>query len=190
MKERPMLFNGDMVRAILSGAKTQTRRPVKPEWIPQIEDFLDTKENRRFQLNPFGYPGDRLWIRESWAKIYDEEPFEEGSKFHFEYRADSSAKYPGNWPDDFGIDSECPKWRPSIHMPRAASRIALEVLDVHVERLQGISEKDCCADGGYSNITRDLKKPKFQALWTSVYGESSWSSNPWVWAVSFKRISP
>jgi hypothetical protein len=95
---------------------------------------------------PYGQPGDRLWVRETWATVYDELDIPNPHS-HTEYKADTNARYPGEWPDDEGDNPDCGKWQPSIHMPRWASRLTLEVLRVRVERLQDISEEDARAEG-------------------------------------------
>lgn len=185
MKERPILFSAPMVRAILEGRKTQTRRVVKPpKWSDADEIFFigndsiavpDDDHADYFIACPYGQPGDRLWVRETFAD-------EAGGtrRFlgeHIFYRAD-------DW------QPLVDRWTPSIHMPRWASRITLEVTAVSVERLQDISESDCCAEGCGSPITRDLKKPQFMALWESINGPDSWDANPWVWVVEFKVLNP
>lgn len=184
MKERPILFNGAMVRAILEGRKTHTRRIVKgmaldwleassPEYVADPEDHLC----------PLGAPGDRLWVRETWSS-------DDGKTAH--YRADGET-YNAGLP-----------WRPSIHMPRWASRITLEITGVRVERLQEITEEGAKAEGcspcgfaqevalnpaGGCSVT-DLSgtsRGTFRMLWDSIYkGSKSWDANPWVWDIEFR----
>ena len=168
MKERPILFNEDMVRAILSGQKTQTRRAVK--YIPQLgnPDQWCAKvttpgiahlmgDYTRFCQ--FGCVGDRLWVRETWM------PLTKGAA----YRVDGLVN--NNHP--------LTKWKPSIHMPRWASRINLEITSTTVERLLDISESDAKSEG-----FKD--RAEFLRTWESIYGDVH--KVPWVWVVSFKRI--
>jgi hypothetical protein len=224
-REHPILFSGEMVRAILSGRKTQTRRLVTPttsivdgqahagfEWSeldfstawvdegpspagnagPYLKVPRPTGDDSVHRLYPRWWMGEHLWVREAYALIWpgESEPADFCSNL-VEYRADKpDARFPGEWPDcpESERDEACPKWRPSIHMPRWASRLTLEITDVRVERLQDIREKDATAEG-FDPITRDCKVPKFQALWDSMYAKSApWSSNPWVWVITFKRV--
>lgn len=203
MKERPILFSAPMVRAILSGTKTQTRRAVKPVgnddgfvllnhgdgWWPYRSDDGDSSthtvkrggklyQDETPHTCPYGQPGDRLWVRESWG------PCDGG----FCYRSDeddaSNAK-----PDDG-------HWHPSIHMPRWACRITLEVVSVRVERLQDITAADAISEGidhaGHStDVVRDYSPDeRFSMLWEYINGPGSWNANPWVWVVQFKVVKP
>lgn len=220
MKERPILFSGAMVRAILSGQKTQTRRVVKHKWLPKANgkpvptDVVVRAGDPPFMYRetcPYGQPGDRLWVRETWqGPLWDEDgPFPENgyTPEYCEYRADE-----GNTPwfvDADGNEHNC--WRPSIHMPRWACRIVLEIVSVRVERLQDISEADAKAEGILADsfehngqlYFRDyrlsdaeastqpaLKSPieSFRSLWESINGPESWLANHWVWVVEFKRV--
>lgn len=204
MKERPILFSGPMVRAILEHRKTQTRRVVKPrphsatnamadgDWWPHRgRSYNLGHKSKSFAkdvgaLCPCGTPGDRLWVRETWACLDPER------RTPVLYRA-----------------SESPLreyvWRPSIHMPRWASRITLDVTDVRVERLQDITEEDAKAEGveqtsdGWWRLPDEARLPgendcashpraAFSALWESINGKGSWAANPWVWVISFNRI--
>ncbi|MGQ5810450.1 hypothetical protein ACUNIU_21440 [Serratia sp. IR-2025] len=210
MKERPVIFNGEMVRAILDGRKTQTRRGINPQ--PTLSErtgfnwkgaaygigstYRDTVRNfaNCFKTCPFGAVGDRLWVRETWA--------EAGA------RAPELQLYRANYPEHVGREYEnVPpaseiRWTPSIHMPRWASRITLEITAVRVERLNDISEEDAKAEGvkpagdmlpDYPDTFLTPKgdfataKVAFQRLWQSIYGEESWAVNPWVWVIEFKR---
>lgn len=179
MKERPILFNGPMVRALLDGSKTQTRRVSKAD-PDQCEDIgIFYAENPC----PYGRPGDRLWVRESYQRHTG--PY--GESFIYAYRATD--------------DDRLGPWRPSIHMPREACRITLELTGVRVERLQDISEADArsegLTDGGCLNCGNpepcgcDCPTPSardsFVQLWESTGGD--WHANPWVWVVEFRRIS-
>ena len=197
MKEHPILFSAPMVRAILEGRKTQTRRIIKPQpdrvigGFPAVDDFGELQPIRR----PYGKPGDRLWVRETW--VFTDYDFNHMPN-EYAYRADYAE-----------TDSLLWKWKPSIHMPRAASRILLEVVNVRVERLRDISEADAIAEGVevtgrniYGNpIYKDYSgeslrgdgwssaQRSFQSLWQSINGPESWEQNPWVWVVEFKRIN-
>lgn len=190
VKERPILMNAAMVRATLAGRKTQTRRIAKGT-TGACEIWAGEKDNlwsvHRFgdPCNsmikcPFGAPGDRLYVRETFAA----DGLIHGDWTSFLYRADHGELSPRAVDADF-VD----KWRPSIHMPRWASRITLEIIGVRVERLQDISEEDAIAEGmqmvGPAAIT---DRGSFALLWESIYGKGSWAANPFVWAVSFKRL--
>lgn len=205
MKERPILFNGAMVRAILAGAKTQTRRVAKAfEGMEGLDEIL-----RRFPRQhgcPFGQPGDRLWVRESYADLrgtgIEHRPDPAGPMQRYAYAADTPAGTAGDYQrKDYGI-----KWRPSIHMPREACRLLLQITDVRVERLLAISEADAEAEGierfatvggtawkdysgGDGFSTRDLnsRRRSFESLWTSTGGD--WAGNPWVWVIKFKQVT-
>ncbi|EPX3097459.1 TPA: hypothetical protein L9Q10_001081 [Klebsiella pneumoniae] len=200
MKERGMIFNGEMVRALLSGRKTQTRRIIKDCTVgrDQISKFIqiekkfigcypeDVPELIR-ECCPYGIPGDRIWVRETWNKY--------GGLLT--YRADH------DWIDDMRKETVCTaKWVPSIHMPRWASRILLEITDVRVERLNAISEEDARAEGIIDGGCLNCGEPEpcgcanpepdaadaFAYLWQSIYGQESWNANPWVWVIEFKRV--
>lgn len=222
MKERGMIFNGEMVRAILDGRKTQTRRPLKWKqtrfteigeredgsnwpWSEDTEKVCD-----HWHPCPFGAVGDRIWVRETYqGPLFDyehmESYLEDSSKFEKPdfciYRADGKPA-----PEFYDADDNlhC-GWRPSIHMPRWASRITLEITDVRVERLNGISETDAEAEGinmealfdsqdcydciADHNMTgRPTAKGAFKYLWESIYGEENWQANPWVWVIEFKVV--
>lgn len=173
MKERPILFSTPMVRAILGGRKTQTRRVVKAQHSSLVENLIDNWEGRPF---PFGKPGDRLWVRETWT--HDDEG-------NISYRAqmDDWVECPGN------------KWKPSIFMPRIASRITLEISTIRVERLQDISEEDAKAEGPSQHPEYPKEfycswRKAYQVLWDSINGPGSWDRNPWVWVIEFKGVQP
>lgn len=192
MKERPILFSGEMVRAILDGRKTQTRRilntqPASYEVAEGLRidngRLIYGKEYRRhFRKVQYGKPGDRLWVRETFQLRTI------GSGVYARYQADGSDRLvfpPETWngiPDDSA-------WRPSIHMPRWASRITLEVLNVRVERLWSISRGDAMAEGcPHQNMMAGTSPVVwFSELWESINGQASWSINPWVWVIEFKR---
>ena len=156
MKTRPILFSGPMMRALLDGRKTQTRRVVKRNGAGRAEfggKQWHIDDPNAVKACPYGTPGDLLWVRETHGFVSPDEyvrPFDECNIF---YRADyqpGEARYgnPGDWPvDEARGDNDCPKWRPSIHMPRWASRLTLQLTDVRVERVQEISEDDVLNEG-------------------------------------------
>lgn len=203
MKERPILFSGPMIRALLAGTKTQTRRAVKPRQCPDIGCELAAGEiageigKTLYRLSPYGAPGDRLWVRETWAR-----DSEDGALF---YRADvGTGNEADDWQHNIDVGASGYRWRPSIHMPRAASRITLEITGVRVERLLDISQKDCIAEGIESvdaGVWRDYGFPEpcvdgfatprksYLSLWEQINGPGSWYANPWVWVVEFRRVT-
>lgn len=225
-KERPILFNGDMVRALLDGRKTQTRRVMKAQPEPTPDDYPGQAghwfpchvvqsmvhverdiEGSDWGLAgtccPYGDVGDRLWVRETFqGPLVDQEEMEKDPTYfknmsryknpkHCAYRASGdSCEYVD--PDGDLIQ----RWRPSIHMPRWASRITLEIVSVRVERLQDISEADAKAEGvnGEAEAVAvglewfDKPRRAFRFLWESISGAGSWEANPWVWVVEFKRV--
>jgi hypothetical protein len=182
-KERPILFSGPMVRAILAGRKTQTRRIVKnQEWYNLKGDYGDRL--RGVDRCPYGHPGERLWVRETWFCATGEP-----GPALCHYQAD------GDRPEFKGL------WKPSIHMFRWASRITLEITGVRVERLQDISEADAIAEGiakhsdqwidypaGKSAAGWSDPRKSFTSLWQSINGGDSWNANPWVWVVEFRKL--
>ena len=186
-RERPILFSAPMVRAIMEGRKTQTRRVVKP-----IPPRGLTPNHCRY-----GVPGDRLWVRETWAHVFGHEEYESWEMPHIKSfvvdnyltgsipagkPANGDTVYAADGWDDY-VENGDFRWRPSIHMPRWASRITLDVVDVRVQLLQDITQEDAGAEGVRS-------REEFHALWESINGAGSWDANPWVWAVTFKRVSP
>ncbi|EFN1987080.1 hypothetical protein HGL69_004454, partial [Escherichia coli] len=211
MKERGMIFNDEMVRAILGGNKTQTRRIVEEKFYGRaVAAELLAKHC------PYGQPGDRIWVREAWAILGNEDGCsvdwndnlclgDEKNAARI-YRASCEQK-PGDYglwsiPDDADWKPHTVNekfeggWRPSIHMPRWASRILLEITNVRVERLNDISECDARDEGvpPAGSLLPDhpgtfltpkgdfaMAKVAFQRLWESIYGEESWNANPWVW---------
>ncbi len=244
MKERPILFNTEMVQAILAGRKTQTRRALRYQ--PRRSDILPnlcfprTKSeaenlypcgyiypNARdeiLDMCPFGKVGDCLWVRETWSVIshtfsddglmvdwtpdrpavaVKEMPFGNGYySGHAIYRADGGME----WSDDDGCHTEQSFWKPSIHMPRKACRIILEITGVRVERLRDISESDAVAEGLNKpiyapNESGQLTPPAgetllsafptakhwFSTVWDGAYG--NWAENPWVWVIEFRILT-
>ena len=230
MKERPILFSGAMVRAVLSGAKTQTRRLLR--WRPREEGInlqfsglslgcyncddpasgyvLRSRgagscwNDRTWPAHcPYGAPGDRLWVREAFAySVKDPDSFHEPGEYSAETHdivCRATSDNTGEWEHyEDGNRTRCaPPWRPGIHMPRWASRITLEITEVRVQRLQEIGGYDVLAEGvdnGKSNPTmgvrwQNMQRTAFEELWNSINGKRApWSSNPWVWAVSFRRL--
>lgn len=236
MKERPILFSGAMVRAILEGRKTQTRRVVK--WKPREEGMnlnfsglvlgnystgnaesgwvLRSRgaggcwNDRTWPAHcPYGKPGDRLWVRETWQCVKEIK----GQRF----TCRPEFPLPANrWIEYFATpraDEPAPTWRPSIHMPRRASRISLDVVSRRVERLNEITEEDAVAEGiesanslrwpgknVWKNYIKDLDdewvewfedpKESYRSLWESINGRGSWGENPWVWVVEFPKFKP
>ncbi|EOT6765125.1 hypothetical protein ACOA15_002383 [Klebsiella oxytoca] len=246
MTERGMIFNAEMVRAILDGRKTQTRRIMKVQPKPSKSrpgDFWFSSKKLESMVHvsdlapgnspiadyhlfiqehccPFGAVGDRIWVRETWgvvsheldedgriqpwtpdrpATVIHEMPFGNGYySGHAIYAADGDF----TWGDDDGYEDGRSCWKPSIHMPRAASRILLEITDVRVERLNAISEEDARAEGIIDGGCLNCGEPEpcgcanpepdatdaFAYLWQSIYGQESWNANPWVWVIEFKRV--
>lgn len=249
MKERGMIFNGEMVRAILDGRKTQTRRIMKIQpsdgfhpthngydldlnahWYtpgvvdkngylqPAKKDVFGVADENEGYACPFCAVGDRIWVRETWgvvsheldedgriqpwspdrpATAIHEMPFGSGYYTgHAIYAADGDF----TWGDDDGYEDGRSCWKPSIHMPRAACRILLEVTGVRAERLNSISQEDAQAEGmeltGWRPTYSDPDSggevwtpyDNFAQLWESIYGEESWKANPWVWVIEFKVV--
>jgi hypothetical protein len=225
MSEKPILFNGDMVRAIIDGRKTQTRRVVKPQpsgevprsimpgWYEPLRVGTDGIEYPGRPVygfaseyqdwpSPFGAPGDRLWVRETWSP--DHAAFY--PNFPLVYRADFGPEYERNEKSEVWSDEQQNwypfRWRPSIHMPREVCRLTLDVTAVRVERLQDISEQDADAEvfGGdfphkvlpgmfHPNDSSLLSLPEcFARLWDSIANPGEkWDDNPYVWVVEFTR---
>lgn len=218
MKERPILFTGPMVRALLDGSKTQTRRALRHQPDYPIQIATDPHTNR-FQYSgrepitqatllcecPYGQPGDRVWVRETWL----EDPEDDGTWHYTQYMGCKGSPL-SEIPKKFQKPKFCIYregwsghdliWRPSIHMPRWASRILLEITGVRVERLQDIGEADARAEGvtiedrhmrGY--CAGEFLPPSIRAyreLWEGINGAGSWDANPWVWVIEFRRIAP
>lgn len=228
MKERPIIFNAHMVRAVLDGRKTQTRRIMKVQPHAGVRDSVFV--NSGFEdghgkelVCPFGAVGDRLWVRETWQVARETSDAETGSEYdvfpwdcelfgdpreHLNgsarfgiksglfYAANGEDSNPGVFYDCIGLNGkvlskkEIP-WCPSIHMPRWASRITLEITGVRVEQLHAITLGDICKEIGCGLY--DFKPATYgfqvwEELWQSIYGEESWQANPWVWVIEFKRV--
>jgi hypothetical protein len=212
MKEKPILFSTPMVKALMEGRKTQTRRVVKPQPIIDIEsgrvftghvpakrspyDINNWREPFAEQYCPYGQPGDLLWVREAFMP-----PLSYGTVTGYLFKADYE-----------GLKEA--KWKPSIHMPKGAARIRLRITEVRVERLKDITEEDTLAEGvaskgpsynskweeNYPIRFKDYKNPcdmyifrygieSFASLWQSINGPESWESNPFVWVVKFEVVS-
>lgn len=214
MKERPILFSAPMVRALLDGSKTQTRRPItgpryglKVNKHPAEPSILADRveegpEGFMFRGGvlqvgpiacPYGKPGERLWVREAWADL---EQLSDGNyQRQAIYRADDIEQY-GDEDEPVNVTAPGMRWRPSIHMPRWASRILLEIVSVRVERLQAISDADAIAEGcsGYrpdDDPFHDVEpRDEYRELWEQINGAGSWDANPWVWVVEFRLIEP
>ncbi|KAA3536620.1 hypothetical protein NLO85_25160 [Pseudomonas savastanoi] len=205
IKERPILFSAPMVRAILEGQKTVTRRAVKDLERGSSYQGLEKDGQHLFAKGyaygkikcPYGQPGDRLWVREAWqadAQVNAIAPRELSHGEPIQYPADGASRQTGCSMITPG------KTRPSIHMPRWVSRLLLEITAVRVERLQDISRSDIRAEGlecppelasdDVSPNYRDWYPAAWQELWESINGADSWHSNPWVWVVEFKPVTP
>ncbi|MDV1744510.1 ASCH domain-containing protein [Citrobacter freundii] len=193
MTERGMIFNGEMVRAILDSRKTQTRRPVKFPFKDRNlgcelsgNELAGELSSGNYLNSPFGKPGDRIWVRETFASGLCTETT-------IAYRATHKRE-----DLEEGWDEKI-KWTPSIHMPRWTSRILLEITDVRVERLSAISQANAIAEGAPPShpsidcVSQEYGFPDFSRswfghTWQHIYGEGSWLANPWVWVIEFKRI--
>lgn len=221
MSERPILFSAPMVLALLAGTKTQTRRVVKfgrdyASKPPTLEEARAryaagfTLEAGFFGVRcPYGKPGDRLWVRETWKVSSESNHYPTDEKrLYVEYRAGAVPGW-GQQQSKFSIEHDADlaraawgkgkstSWRPSIHMPRWASRMSLDVKGVRVERLQEISEADAIAEGivqlssGFwglsgSGLGSQSAREAYRRLWESINGAGSWAKNPWVWVVELK----
>ncbi|HCQ8347255.1 TPA: hypothetical protein OMD81_001148 [Klebsiella variicola] len=231
MKERGMIFNAEMVRALLSGRKTQTRRIMKVQPKPSKSrpgDFWFSSKKLESMVHvsdlapgnspiadyhlfiqehccPFGAVGDRIWVRETFqGPLFDYDLMDSYCKDPAPFERPEFCVYKADGvpaPEFYDADDElhcC--WRPSIHMPRWASRILLEITDVRVERLNAISQEDAQAEGmeltGWRPTYSDpdsggeVMTPydNFAELWSSIYGAENWQANPWVWVIEFKRV--
>jgi hypothetical protein len=212
MAERPILFSAPMVRAILSGEKTQTRRVVKrasdhPDAEahmirgeahfgirgPGTFHFTHGEEGDLPAIRcPYGKPGDHLWVRETWGMNhyqFEHGPIPKSRPADFD-EPDSQYLVFRATEDDAEVQNEL-RWWPSIHMPRWASRIALEITGVRVERLNECSEQDAQAEGavyGYGEGAKISQRRMYQLLWDTINGPGAWNANPFVWVVEFKRV--
>lgn len=210
MKERPIPFTGESVRAILDGRKTQTRRVVVPQpetrrdLLPtETEDIMEDRASRKLvfairtgtlttrclgsenfarEFSPYGQPGDRLWVRETFARLDGHPPENVGADAPvIAYRADDSML-------------RSARWSPWIHMPRWASRITLEITGVRVERVKDISYSDVLAEGcptGNSTLASPDDFLWYECYWNTLNAKRGygWSTNPWVWVIEFERLT-
>ena len=196
MKEKPILFSTEMIRAILDGRKTQTRRVIKPQFSKLFHIVNRTailtnrifRKSNQFIYCPYGKVGNRLWVRETWRKRYSDASIE-NKEDGIQYKAD-------------GLVFIQPLWKPSIHMPRWASRITLEITNIRVERVQEISEDDAQAEGcgiypEYNSMRYtflysegEVSSANFRILWDSINAKRGypWKSNPYVWVIEFKKL--
>ena len=224
VKERPILFNTEMVKAILEGRKTQTRRVVKPQpttcndergghWWPsnavqsmvhvekELQDYDGIWGGLIDVCNPFGEKGDCLWVRETFCygtidEFDAEHPLDRYLYVEQTGRVDEDYPVYKQWCLENNAEIDEVAWKPSIHMPRSASRILLEITNIRVERLNEISSEDAKAEGfDYSTHPSAIKmgyaigaKTNFRHTWQEIYGTESWDQNPWVWVVEFKVI--
>lgn len=209
MKEKPILFSTEMVQAILEGRKTQTRRVVKGmalEWLQPgmfIPKYVASPKN---YMSPFGFAGDQLWVRETfgmvcpemmdedqWGKLCVERPH------HFDPQSTdedgvAAAIYHADGEFDFKDYADRSfKWKPSIYMPRWASRITLDIVNLRIERLHDISNEDAICEGvvGFSSPYSEegpSPRDKYRDLWEKINGIHSWDLNPWVWVIEFKKV--
>ena len=212
MKERPIIFSAPMVKAILAGAKTQTRRILKPnrwgtvtligqgtairlganglEWTPAGAGPVEPWPPERVgEVCPYGGMGDQLWVKETWGgtAAIGSRLNADGFLATVSYRADGERT----------VGGKPYRWRPSIYMPRWASRINLRIMNVWVERLHEITEEDAANEGlewdrwAYGpEVVEQTPREAFMRLWDDLNGKrAAWKSNPWCWVVSFRRIS-
>ncbi|MCA6941361.1 hypothetical protein LF927_09205 [Pectobacterium polaris] len=222
MKETGIIFNGEMVRSIIDGSKTQTRRAVtfKPRekglnlnftglqlghyctGVPSSGYVLRSRggmgcwNDRTHPAKcPYGEVGDRLWVREAFRVMG--KATDVARLMYKASERNSFTESTRTVPVDVCTKQSSQKWTPSIHMPRWASRILLEITDVRVERLNSISESDALAEGFTSTVqltesgddyTGSYPSEKFSNTWQSIYGRESWDANPWVWVIVFKHI--
>jgi hypothetical protein len=225
MKERGMLFSKPMVLALLDGSKTQTRRIVKPQpiWLPEVRGAeligpfmwprgaLGQQCGEPITKLPYGMPGDRLWVRETWQGpiLECDEHFDQWLESPDMFKKPGFCVYRAtDTLDAIDDDGKELGWRPSIHMPRWASRILLEITGLRAERLQDISEADAKAEGceqyDVSGLTEaelslldaplmerdNLYRNGYALLWESLAGPGSWDANPWCWVVEFRKVKP
>ena len=207
MNAKPILFSGSMVRALLAGTKTQTRRIVEPqptecglEWATACGGEFAAWQDPGLRLDewsedggpcqricPYGQAGDLLWVRETWCSVDDSE-FDGGEWIDYRATPKYESSHPAGWDNEPG-SPDALKWRPSIHMPRSASRLTLCIADVRVERLNEISNDDALAEGiGTPLDARYAAIDGFKSLWESINGADSWVANPWVWVIKFTVI--
>ncbi|MEX8082413.1 hypothetical protein [Acinetobacter baumannii] len=231
MKERPIIFNTTMIKAIIEGRKTQTRRLVKPQpkyfkgdagghwWrCTHVQSMVRVEEELQNpgelykgfidEVNPFGKKGDRLWVRETFCfghiDEFDAEHPDDRKLFIDQFDGRNKTPIPKQWCIENDVEIEEVVWKPSIHMPRSASRILLEITKIRIERLNQISSWDAVQEGllklpvsgryvvnqgdQYFGAVSNNPCEVFKWLWESIYGSSSWELNPWVWVIEFNVI--
>ena len=228
---RPIIFNETMVRALLDGRKTQTRRPIKNQpkngWVfdqnpvlgkitsthpkrDKFGAFISRTSGNRKETDiitcPFGAPGDRLWVREKFKAVASGS-IKDGCgqvRYGWAYAADSAVLWnattttihaPPRLCSDSPLQFRDLPWKPSIHMPRKASRLLLEITDIRVEKVQGITKADAAAEGFDLRVPAEEQgdwvvgaRTNFRHAWQQIYG-SSWDNNDWVWVIEFKKVS-
>jgi hypothetical protein len=213
ISERGMIFNAEMVRALLDGRKTQTRRPIK--WKEtRFTEIGEREDGSKWPWSedaehacdfwhpcPFGAVGDRIWVREAF-RVHSRAT-DVATLVYKASERNSWTEQTRRVPVAVCNKPATPeKWTPSLHMPRWASRILLEITDVRVERLNAISEEDARAEGIIDGGCLNCGEPEpcgcvnpepdatdaFAYLWQSIYGQESWNANPWVWVIEFKRV--
>lgn len=209
ISERPILFQTDMVKAILEGKKTQTRRTKKLDLInecpvcwmykgttptlnPDTHVFgrLNKDDKVIFHhkvKSSYGKPGDLLWVRETWLKLDRDHVITN----QFSYKANGDAETE-DLRKDYIKSGRKYQWKPSIHMPKSAARIWLMIEDIRVERLQDISEKDARAEGvkrGHWPFEESWGRSGFIDLWEYINGHNSWHQNPWLWVIKYRILS-
>lgn len=200
MAERPILMSAPMVRALIEGTKTQTRRVVADRHLAQIDLSRTPCRANWSKPMPYGQPGDRLWVRETWMPdppcdgtwgytAWAGSRIGQISAVPERFRKPEFCNYRATWPHK----EDGMRWTPGIHMPRWASRITLEVTGVRVERLQDISTSDAEAEGwpgpdAENSISSTYPIAWYSKLWEEINGPGSWTANPWVWCVAFRRL--
>ncbi|HHR5717041.1 TPA: hypothetical protein ACS621_003970 [Klebsiella pneumoniae] len=197
--ERGMIFNAEMVRALLDGRKTQTRRPIKWKQT-RFTEIGEREDGSKWPWSedaehacdfwhpcPFGAVGDRIWVREAF-RVHSRAT-DVATLVYKASERNSWTEQTRRVPVAVCNKPATPeKWTPSLHMPRWASRILLEITDVRVERLRSMSQDDARAEGVIAASGPMEAGLAFRELWDSIYGEESWKANPWVWVIEFKRV--
>jgi hypothetical protein len=186
MTERPILFSTPMVKAILDGRKTMTRRVVKVNSSGRVQfkhKQWHIEDENSILGCPYGITGDHLWVRETFVDTYDLGDYPGHPIYKATYLKDLSGFNPP--PETWDI-----AWKPSIFMPRCASRITLEITNVRVERLHEITEEDAEKEGvSFTQYTNANARFHFMELWDSINGNKyPWNSNPWVWVIEFRKV--
>ncbi|AZI98040.1 hypothetical protein ACLVXF_25800 [Klebsiella pneumoniae] len=199
ISERGMIFNAEMVRALLDGRKTQTRRPIKWKQT-RFTEIGEREDGSKWPWSedaehacdfwhpcPFGAVGDRIWVREAF-RVHSRAT-DVATLVYKASERNSWTEQTRRVPVAVCNKPATPeKWTPSLHMPRWASRIMLEITGVRVERLRSMSQDDARAEGVIAASGPMEAGLAFRELWDSIYGEESWKANPWVWVIKFKRI--